>query len=89
MSLTPVELGADVVALSMAVSKLFAVVKPAWNKMPRWVAVALPAIVATLPTVAGLFGVVTTTGDVTAAVITSVALVVPGIAEAGLAKPAA
>lgn len=89
MSLTPVELGADVVAITMAASKLVGFLKPAWNKLPRWLGVALPAVVAWLPTVASLFGAVTTSTDVTAAVVTSLALLVPGIAVAETAKPAA
>ena len=82
MSLSTVEISAYVAALALAGSKLLTAAKPLWDKLPRPVAVALPVVVADLPLVAGYFGLVQTTGDLTLAVVTSVALLLPGLAEA-------
>jgi hypothetical protein len=86
MSLTPVEIAADVVAGSLAVSKLVAAAQPFWAKLPKWVAVLLPVFVMDLPLVANAFGLVQTSTDMTTAIITSVALLLPGVASAEAAK---
>lgn len=84
MSLTPVEIAADVVAGVLAASKLISVFQPLWNKLPRWVAVVAPVLVLDLPQVANAFGLVKTGTDLTSALIASVALLLPGLAEAEL-----
>ena len=87
MSLSPVEIGADAVAGLLAASKLLPATQPLWAKLPRVLAVALPVVVLDLPQLLALFGVVTTETSLLSAVIASVALLLPGIAEAE--KPAA
>jgi hypothetical protein len=82
MSLTPVDIAADVVAGVLALSKLFTTAQPLWAKLPRWLAVALPVIVVDSPQVAAAFGVVSTGTDLATALLTSVALLLPGVAEA-------
>jgi hypothetical protein len=88
MSLTPIEIAADVVAGLLAASKLVSVVQPLWAKLPRWAAVVLPVLVMDLPQVAGAFGLVKTGTDLTMAIVASVALLLPGVAEAELAPAA-
>jgi uncharacterized membrane protein YjjP (DUF1212 family) len=86
MSLTPVEIAADVVAGSLAASKLLTAAQSYWAKLPKWLAVVLPVLVMDLPLVANAFGLVQTSTDLTTAVITSVALLLPGVASAETAK---
>ena len=87
MSLSPVEIAADVTAGLLAASKLLPVTQPLWAKLPRVLALALPVVVLDLPQLLALFGVVTTDTSLVSAVVASVALLLPGIAEAE--KPAA
>jgi hypothetical protein len=82
MSLTVVEIAADVVAGCLAASKLLSAAQPLWSKLPKWLSVAIPVVVADLPLVASYFGVVTTSADLTMAVVTSVALLLPGLQAA-------
>lgn len=82
MSFTPVDVAATVVAGLLAASKLLPVTKPLWKKLPRVLAVALPVLVLDLPQLLSFFGVVHTGTDLTMAVVASVALLLPGIAEA-------
>lgn len=82
MSLSTVEIAAYVVAGALAASKLLSAAKPLWDKLPKVVAVALPVLVVDLPLVAGYFGLVQTGGDLTTALIASVALLLPGLASA-------
>jgi uncharacterized membrane protein YjjP (DUF1212 family) len=86
MSLTPVEIAADVAAGVLAASKLVTAVQPLWAKLPKWLAVVLPVLVMDLPQVAAAFGLVQTNVDLTMAIVTSVAMLLPGIAEAEAAK---
>ena len=89
MNFTTVDIAADVVAASLAASKLLTAAKPLWNKLPRWLAVAVPVVVADLPQVAAFFGVATTGQDLAMAVVTSVALLLPGLSEAEVPAPVA
>lgn len=77
MSLTPVDIAAGIAA-----SRLLPVTKQFWDKLPRWLAVVLPVLVLDLPQIADAFGVAKTGADLTTALLVSVALLVPGIAEA-------
>jgi len=88
MSLTPVEIAADAVAVCLAGSKMLSAVQPLWAKLPSWLGVLIPVLVADLPLIGAAFGVVTTTQDLLTAAITSVALLVPGIAAAEAPKAA-
>jgi hypothetical protein len=80
--LTPIEIGADVVAVALAATKLLTIAQPLWAKLPRWLAVALPVLVADLPMVAGYFGAVSGNQDLVVAAVMTVALLVPGLSEA-------
>lgn len=82
MSLTPLEIGADIAAVALAATKLLSSAQALWDKLPRAVAVALPVLVAMLPQVAAAAGLVKTEGDLLTLALTSAALLVPGIAEA-------
>lgn len=82
MSLTPVDIGADVVAALLAASKLLTAAQPLWQKLPRWLAVAIPVVVVDLPQLAGFFGVAVTSADLVQAVVLSAALLLPGLSEA-------
>lgn len=82
MNLSTVELASYVAAGCLAGSKLLSVTKPLWDKLPRVVAVALPAVVAALPLLAEKAGLVQTTGDLVTLCAYAVALTLPGAAEA-------
>ena len=85
---TLVDIAAYVAAGALAASKLVAAAQPYWAKLPRWLAVAAPVLVLDLPQVATWMGQATTGTDVLTAVVTSVALLLPGLAEAEAAPPA-
>jgi hypothetical protein len=82
MSLSPVEIGAYVVAGALAASKLISATADLWAKLPRPVAVLAPVLVACLPKIAEQAGLVKTEGDLLTLGIAAVALLLPGIAEA-------
>jgi hypothetical protein len=66
----------------LAASKLLTAVQPLWAKLPKWLAVALPVVVLDIPQVAAAVGGVTTGTDLVTAVVTSVALLLPGLEAA-------
>jgi hypothetical protein len=84
MTLDPVAVASYIVAGSLALSKLFSAAQPIWKKLPRWLSVAIPVLVLDLPLVAQYFGHVATTGSLSTALVTSLALLLPGITEAEL-----
>ena len=86
---TLLDISAYVAAGALAGSKLLAVAQPLWAKLPRWLAVAVPVLVLDLPQVATWFGGAVTGTDVLTAAVTSVALLLPGLAEAEAAPPPA
>ncbi len=85
---TLVDVAAYVAAGALAASKLVSACQPLWAKLPRWLAVAAPVLVLDLPQVATWMGQAATGTDVLTAVVTSVALLLPGLAEAEAAPPA-
>jgi hypothetical protein len=82
---TVLDIAAYVAAGALAASKLISVCQPLWAKLPRWLAV----LVLDLPQVATWFGGAATGTDVLTACVTSVALLLPGLAEAEAAPPPA
>jgi len=86
---TLVDVAAYVAAGALAASKLVAACQPYWAKLPRWLSVAAPVLVLDLPQVATWFGAATTGTDVLTACVTSVALLLPGLAEAEAPAPPA
>jgi len=82
IQLNPVEVASYVAAGALASTKLISACKPVWNRLPRWLAVALPVLVLDLPQVAQSFTGATTGQALFAAVVTSVGLLLPGLAEA-------
>ena len=82
MSLSVVDVATYAAAGCVAVSRLMTTFQPLWNKLPRWLAVAMPVLVTALPQVAAAAGLVTTNVDLTQFLIVSAALLVPGLAEA-------
>lgn len=89
MSLSPVEIAAYVIAACMSLSKLISACQVLWNKLPRWLAVLAPVLVAALPQVANLAGLIKTQSDLLTFCISAVALLLPGIAEAEVSPPPA
>lgn len=85
---TLVDVCAYVAAGLLAGSKLLTAVQPLWAKLPRWLSVALPVVVLDIPQVATWIGASVTGTDVLTAVVSSVALLLPGLAEAEAAPPA-
>ena len=86
MTLSPVEIAAYISASVLAASKLFSAIQPLWNKLPRPLSVAMPVLVLMLPQVAHMAGLVQTGSDLVMLAVSSVALLLPGIAEAELPK---
>lgn len=82
IDLTPVDIASYVSAGALAMTKLISVCKPVWNRLPKWLAVVLPVLVLVLPQVAQFFVGATTSRELFAAFITSLALLMPGLAEA-------
>ena len=82
INLSPVDVASYVSAGALAATKLISVCKPVWNRMPKWLAVMLPVLVLALPQVAQFFAGATTSNELFAACITSLALLMPGLAEA-------
>jgi len=66
----------------LAASKLFSLAKPLWGMLPRWAAVAMPVLVLDLPIVAGYIAGAHSEIALVSALATSVALLLPGLAEA-------
>ena len=88
MTLSPVDIASYVAAGLLAASRLISVVQPLWAKLPRWIAVVLPVLIVSIPQVVDAAGLVKTDIGIVQWLITSAALLVPGIAEAEKAKPA-
>jgi len=78
----PVVVASYVSAGALAATKLVSAAKPLWNRLPRWLSVALPVLVLDLPQVAQYFTGASTGQALFAAVVTSVGLLLPGLAEA-------
>lgn len=85
MSLTAVDIASFVVTGALAASKLLSATQAFWTKLPKWLAVALPVIALNLPQVAAAFGLVQTGTSITTAIVASVALLLPGVAQAEVA----
>jgi predicted Kef-type K+ transport protein len=82
INLSPIDIASYVSAGALATTKLISVCKPVWNRLPKWLAVALPVLVLVLPQIAQFFAGATTSKELFAAFITSLALLMPGLAEA-------
>lgn len=93
-SLTTVEVAAYVAAGALSLSKAFSAAQPIWAKLPKWAALALPVLVLDLPQVAAYFGACAhatqcTSVDLITALVTSAALLLPGIQHAEAPAPPA
>lgn len=66
------------VSVIAALSRILDAAKPFWGMFPRPVAAFIPSIVVMLPSLAAALGLVKTPVDLTVALITAAALVVPG-----------
>ena len=82
IQLNPVEVAAYVSAGALSATKLVSACKPLWNRLPKWLALALPVLVLDLPQVAQFFGGAATAQALLTAFVTSLALVLPGLTEA-------
>lgn len=82
MNFTPIDIASDITAGVLAASKLISAAQPIWQKLPRWLAVALPVVVLDIPQVVSLLGGVQSGMDLTTAIVASVALLLPGVSEA-------
>jgi len=80
--MTPTDIAAYVASGCLAATRLVSAAQPLWQKLPKWLAVVAPVLVLALPQVADAAGLVKTGTDLTTFVITSVALLLPGIAAA-------
>lgn len=84
-----VDVAATIGAVCVAGSRLVSALQPFWKKLPRSLAVLAPVLVLSLPQVADAAGIVKTDVDLVNFLITAVALLAPGVAEAIDDKPAA
>jgi hypothetical protein len=83
--LNAVDIASYLAAGLLASSKLLDAAKPVWDRFPKWLAVAIPVFVLDIPQVTQALMTVNSGVGLTAALLTSVALLLPGIekAEAG------
>lgn len=91
--MTPVEIAAAIVSLLLLISRFIMAAKPAWDRLPKPVAVLLPPIVAVIPPVIDVVNQVKSWSDLTTYIIASVAMIVTGLfprsaPEAAAAKAA-
>lgn len=77
-----VDVAATVAAVATAGSRLISALNPFWKALPRPLTVLAPVLVLALPQVADAAGLVKTDVDFVSFVITAVALLAPGVAEA-------
>lgn len=82
MSLSVFDVATIVAAGATAASRLISVTQAWWSKLPRWAAVLVPVLIADLPQIAAAFNLVQTGTSLTSAIVVSIALLLPGIAEA-------
>lgn len=73
-----VQIATIAIAVIGALSRILDAAKPFWGMFPRPVAAFIPSIVVMLPALASSLGLVKTPVDLTVALITAAALVVPG-----------
>lgn len=81
MNITPVEIAAYVSAVALGASKFLSSAKPLWDKLPKPVAVVLPAVVAALPQLAEQAGLIKTGHDLVALAVVSVVALVPSLKD--------
>lgn len=80
--ITVADVAAYLSAGFLASTKLIIACKPVWDRMPKWLSVSLPVLVLDLPLVALYFTGVSTGPGLFTALVTSLALVLPGLTEA-------
>lgn len=80
--MTVLDIAAGVAAVALAGSRLVSALQPFWKKLPRPLAVLAPVLVLALPQVADAAGLVKTDESFVTFLITAVALLAPGVAEA-------
>lgn len=85
--MTHLEIAALVATYALAVTRLLKVTQPLWAKLPRWLQLTLPALLITLPQLAGAAGLVETKLDLVEAIGQAVVAVM--IAAGGQAGSAA
>lgn len=70
---------AFVVSVLMLISRFLESAKPIWGRLPKWLAVILPAVVSLIPQVVALLQQSKTWADLTSYLIASVAIVIAGL----------
>ena len=82
MALTPIDIATGIAAAALALSRMLQVVQPLWQKLPTWLIYFLPILVLNLPQIAAVVGVAKTGTELTVAIITSIAMLIPGLTAA-------
>lgn len=77
--MTAIEIAAAIASVLMLVSRFVQAAKPAWNRLPKSVAVILPPAVLLVPQVVDLIGQAKSWADLTAYLIASVAMTITGL----------
>ncbi len=80
--MSPFDIAAVVGAVAVAATRLLKSAAPLWAKLPKPVAAALPVLVAALPQVADMAGVVKSEIDLVNFGVLALALLVPGVEAA-------
>lgn len=77
--MSPVEIATAVVSVLMVASRFVQAAKPLWDRLPRAVAVVLPAAVALVPQIIDLLSQSKTAIDLTTNLIAAAGLVAVGL----------
>jgi hypothetical protein len=77
--MTPVEIALGIVSVLMLISRFLQAAKPAWDRLPKPVAVLLPPIVALIPQVVDLVNQTKSWSDLVNYLIAASAMVLVGL----------
>ncbi len=78
-NMTPVEIALAIVSVLMLLSRFINAAKPAWDRLPKPVAVLLPPIVALIPQVTDLIDDTKSWSDLVNYLIAAAAMIVVGL----------
>jgi hypothetical protein len=77
--MTPVEIALGIVSVLMLISRFLQAAKPAWDRLPKAIAVLLPPIVALIPQIVDLVNQTKTWSDLVNYLIAASAMVLVGL----------
>lgn len=77
--MTPVEIALAIVSVLLLISRFINAAKPAWDRMPKPIAVLLPPVVALIPQITDLIDDTKTWSDLINYLIAAAAMIVVGL----------